>query len=382
MNIKHLTVAAGMLLLAASCSGPFSTRVAGAGVAKTTNGGSVWAFTNKATLPTTAKKNVKQSDSPLASSSVFALRFTPGNSKRLYAATQTSGLFYSENAADSWSQPLKDFAAYDVAIDPTNSDRVFVVGRADAQARVLLTTNGGKSWDGVYNDATADSVARSIAFDPADPKTVAVGLTSGNLILSRDGGTTWSLVQNFQDQVTQLVWHQNRTLFILVRSKGVYKSTDQGKTVQPISEPLLDFTKWRERLQSLNPLSSTATAPAPLDLPTQQTNIFYKMAVGDNPNVLFAGANNGLFSSNDGGQNWQYMKLPLRNDQNTDVRGLALVTGPVNTVFASVGNTVYKTVNAGGSWQVTAIATDATINYILVDPALPSVAYTGFVGSQ
>lgn len=382
MNIKQLVVVGAVALLGAACSGPFGGGVPGAGVAKTTNGGTEWTFANKATLPSTAKKKVKQSDSALAGSSVFALRFAPGNTKRLYAATQTNGLFYSENAADAWSQPLKDFAAYDVAIDPTNSDRVFVVGRANAQARVLLTTNGGKSWDEVYNDASADSIARSVAFDPADPNTVAVGLTSGNLILSRDGGSTWSLVQNFQDQVTQLVWHPNRTLFILIRSKGVYKSTDQAKTVQPLSEPLMDFVKWRERLQTTISGVDPVTAPASLDLPAQQTSIFYKLAVGDNPNTLFVGANNGLFTSADGGQNWTYLKLPLRNAQSTDVRGLALVSSPTAIVYASVGNTVYKTVNGGVSWQVTAIATDATINYILVDPAFPSVAYTGFVGTR
>ncbi len=370
------------MLLAAACGGPFGGGVSGAGIAKTTNGGTDWTFANKATLPSTAKKNVKQSDSALAGSSVFAIRFAPGNSKRMYAATQTNGLFYSENAADSWSQPLKDFAAYDVAIDPTNSDRVFVVGRADAQARVLRTTNGGKSWDGVYNDAVADNIARSVAFDPADPNTIAVGLTSGNLIVSRDGGATWALVQNFQDQVTQLVWHQNRTLFILIRSKGLYKSTDQAKTVQLVSEPLMDFEKWRARLQVQNSSVDTAAAPASLDLPTQQTSVYYKLAVGDTPNLLYVGANNGLFSSADGGQNWQYMKLPLRNTQNTDVRGLAVVSGPTGMVYASVGNTMYKTVNGGASWQVTAIATDATINYILVDPGVPSVAYAGFVGTR
>ncbi|MBP9686760.1 MAG: hypothetical protein KBD66_03095, partial [Candidatus Doudnabacteria bacterium] len=301
MNIKQILILSAVVLMAAGCTGPFGSGVSGAGVAKTTNGGSDWLFANKATVPTTAKKKVKQSDSALASSSVFAMKFVPGNTKRLYAATQTNGLFYSENAADSWSQLLQDFGAYDVAVDPANSDRIFVVGRADTQARVLLTTNGGKSWDEVYNDAAADNIARSVAIDPADPNTIAVGLTSGNLILSRDGGATWSLVQNFQDQVTQLVWHQNRTLYVLIRSKGVYKSTDRGTTVQPISEPLLNFEKWRERILALNPTAST-TASASLDLPAQQTSVFYKLAVGDNPNILYAGANNGLFFSADGGQ--------------------------------------------------------------------------------
>lgn len=383
MTYKTMIACCAVGLLAAACTGPLSSGVSGAGIAKTTNGGGDWVFMNKATVPSTAKKTVKQSTSPISTSNIFTLRFVPGNSKRIYAATQTHGLFYTDNAADSWSRLLDTFAAYDVAIDPTNSERLFVVGRADSRARVLMTSNGGKSWDEVYNDTAADTIARSIAMDPADPNTIAVGLTSGNVVVSRDGGKTWALVQNFQDQVTQLVWHANRTLYMLIRGKGVYVSADQGKTVQNISEPLLDFTKWKDRLQGLVPSIGTSpqTAVGSLDLPTQQTSIFYKLAVGENGRTLYVGANNGLFRTTDSGQTWQYMRLPLKDNQGTDVRGLALGPGGA-AVYAGVSNTVYKTVNGGASWQVTAIATSATINYILVDPALDVVAYAGFIGTK
>ena len=380
MRAKKISIVASICLLAAGCASPFATGSAGAGVAKTTNGGTDWVFSNKATLPSTAKKKAKQTDSPLASGSVFSLRFAPDNTKKLYAATQTNGVFLTDNAADSWSQILSDFAAYDMVIDPTNPERMFVAGRAQNQAKVLVSENGGKSWESVYTDAAVGNIARSIAIDPADSKTLVVGTTAGNLLLSRDAGTSWSLLQNFQDQVTQLVWHKNRTLFILTKSKGLYKSTDRATTIESISKPLLDFSEWQKRLRELNPLQDDTTV-AEIEIPTQPTNTFYKLAVGDNPAQIFVGANNGLFSSTDGGGNWQYMKLPIRSADATEVRGLALGSES-GVVFASVGNTLYKTTNAGSSWQVTAIATSATINYILVDSALPSVAYMGFIGTR
>lgn len=380
--VKKSTVLAALAFMAVSCNplGGGSSSGAGLGVVKTTSGGTDWTFTTKAVAPPTTKKNAKVPVSPLSTSPVLGLRFSPESSQKLYAATQGQGLFYSENSADSWKQVLTKFNAYDFAIDPTNPDHVFVAGQADSQARVLASINRGGSWEEIYNDVAAGNAARSIALDPSNPKSIVVGLGSGNLITSSDGGATWALLQNFQDPVTQLLWQKDRSLFILTRGKGLYLTQDGGKTIQNISKQLLNIDEWRQSL--LSAASGDKTTVAPIDVPQQQTTAFYKVAVGaTNSQLLYMAANNGLFASPDRGTTWQYLKLPLKSTQITEVRGLALADGD-KLLYAAVGNTVFKTVNGGSSWQVEAIATTGTINYILVDPNFNQIAYIGFIASQ
>jgi photosystem II stability/assembly factor-like uncharacterized protein len=380
VRVRKFFALGSLVLMAAAC-GPLGSTPSGAGVAKTSNASGDWQFANKAEIAASnKKKNAKPQDSVLASSNVLALKFVPGESKKLYAATQTQGIFYTENGADTWTHVLPNFNAYDVAVDPGNADHVFVAGQASGQARVVATVNHGKSWDVVYNDAATSNAARAIAFDPADSKTMVVGLNSGNLISTKDGGVTWTLVQNFESPISQLVWHKNRTLYILTRTKGLYVSQDAGHIVANITKQLFEIDTWRQRVSQYE--APDRTSVSQLEVPTQQTSAFYKVAIGTNPQLLYVAANNGLFSSGDGGSNWVYLKLPLRgNAQATDVRGLALADNDT-LLYASVAGTVYKSLNAGQSWQVTAIATTATINYILVDPQFPQVAYAGFIGTS
>lgn len=381
--LKKSLIVAALPFLAVSCNplgGGGSSGSAGLGVAKTTNGGTDWTFMVSAPAPVTKKKNAKIPVSPLSTSPVLGLRFSPEGNQKIYAATQGQGLFYSENSADSWKQVLTKFNAYDFAIDPTNPDHIFVAGQASNEARVLASINRGGSWEEVYNDVATGNAARSIVMDPSNPKMLVVGLGSGNLITSSDGGATWTLLQNFQDPVTQLIWHKDRSLFILTRGKGLYVTQDGGKTIQNISKQLLNIDEWRQSLQVA--ASGDKTTVAPIDVPQQQTTSFYKVAVGASSSQrLYIAANNGLFTSSDRGATWQYLKLPLKSTQITEVRGLALADND-KLLYASVGNTVFKTVNGGSSWQVEAIATPGTINYILVDSNLSQISYIGLIPSQ
>lgn len=366
-----------IVMLGASCN-PLSNEKSGAGVAKTTNSGVDWVFSNKAVLDTT-KKNAKPVDSNLAASSVTSMKFAPLDNSAIFVTTQQNGLFVSRDSAGSWNQILSNFSAYDVAIDPGNADHIFVVGQSGDKARVVQTRDAGKSWLPVYNDASGGQVARAIALDPADPDTIVVGFGSGNLIHSLDGGATWALIQNFQDAVSQMAW-QGNSLYILTRTKGLFETRDGGKTVANISKQLLNIASWREQLNEL--LGSNSTDTGRVNIPASETTAFYKVAITEGlPREIYIGANNGLFKSVNGGTSWQYLQLPLKTAQTTEVRGVGLQHNAA-TIFASVGNTVYKTTNAGSSWQVSAIATSTVINYILVDPKFDQVVYAGFIPGQ
>lgn len=371
-------------LLAAGCKSPLDTSVSGGGVVKTVNGGQDWSAQNKAEPTVNAKgKQTAPAQSALVSSSVTKLSFAPNSSTKLFAAALAQGLFFSANSADTWTQILSKFNVFDFVVDPANEDHIYVAGQSTTHARVLETKDHGKSWQEIFNDAVSQNSARSIALHPTDNKQILVGLNSGDLLQSKDGGQTWSLIQNFQDSIQQITWPTPGLLYVLTRIKGLYISRDGGTTLENISKPLQDLGLWRKNLPvPPAPPTDDQTAVVNTILPPNGVQTFYRLVVDPkNPNALYVTADNGVFANSDGGVLWRYLKLPLRRTDNSAVRAVGLGDQGA-TLYVGVANTVYKSTNQGQAWQVTAIATDAAINYILVDFTVPSVAYIGLTGAR
>jgi photosystem II stability/assembly factor-like uncharacterized protein len=150
-----------------------------------------------------------------------------------------------------------------------------------------------------------------------------------------------------------------------------------------MSKSLLDLNVWRKSLPAPPPLpSDDQTAVVSSVLPSTTAQTFYRFAVDPRvPTTVYVTADNGVFLNADGGVVWSYLKLPLRRTENSPVRAVGL-GDQGKTLYVGVANTVYKSTNQGQAWQVTAIATDAAINYILVDFTVPSVAYIGLTGAR
>lgn len=373
-----------LALLGAGCKGPLDTSVTGGGIVKTVNGAQDWSAQNKAEPTLNAKgKPSAPAQSALASSSVTKLSFAPGSSTKLFAAALGQGLFFSNNSGETWTQILSKFNVFDFVVDPTNEDHIYVSGQSTARARVLETKDHGKSWQEVFNDAVSQNSARTIALNPTKFQQVLVGLNSGDLLVSQDGGQTWSLTQNFQDSVQQITWPTEGLLYVMTRVKGLYVSRDAGKTFENLTKPLLDLNVWRKNLP-VPPLppSDDQTAVVNSSLPSSTSQTFYRFMVDPQISTkVYITADNGVFLNSDGGIVWSYLKLPLRRTENSPVRAVGL-GDQGKTLYVGVANTVYKSTNQGQAWQVTAIATDAAINYILVDFTVPSVAYIGLTKAR
>lgn len=139
----------------------------------------------------------------------------PNNSQIFYGATEWGGIYKSTNGGMSWSHldNHTPFATWDVAVDPSNSQRVYATsffeGRLPLATRagINVSTNGGSTW---AHPATATAPANSatfsclaarrnepsafgIAIEPGAPQNVYVG-TSCGLAISSDSGATWTFV--------------------------------------------------------------------------------------------------------------------------------------------------------------------------------------------
>lgn len=202
-----------------------SDGIQGAGVFKTTDGGSTWDQ-----LPATANSNWFY---------VNRLAIDPNNGDILLAATRT-GLYRSVDAGASWTHLLAA-DALDVDFHPSDSGRAVASGYAGL---AWYTINGGLSWAPASPfPATTDRV--EVAYAPRDPQIVYAGvdLNGGELWKSVDGGKTFLRVNSGTYYLGAQGWYNN-TLWVdptnsstlVVGGIDLYRSTNGGLTFSKISE--------------------------------------------------------------------------------------------------------------------------------------------------
>jgi photosystem II stability/assembly factor-like uncharacterized protein len=353
MNMKQTFFAGvALLLLAAGCN-PFASPPQ-AGILKTENGGMDWAFFN--TVKGTPQTSLSGSD-------ISVLLFEPGSTSSLLAGSYNSGLLRSEDSGVTWESILSKVGIYDVAQSSRDPKIIFAAGTVGGHGKVLKTGDQGKSWQEVYNEESQNNTVRSIAMNPANNQELALGLASGNLVGTQDGGGSWKLLTNFDDQINRVRW-QAGGLYVLLKTEGVMRSTDNGAHFVNLTAPLRPQNSFSNLLES------------------QDTGSFNQFALDSTGAVIYLTAEKGLFATRDGGAHWQNMSLPVR-DKKVIVRSVALASGSLATVYVSAGATIYKTTNSGDSWQTQGIKTNGFINALLVHPTLPQVAYAGvYVGGN
>ncbi|MGH3092832.1 MAG: WD40/YVTN/BNR-like repeat-containing protein, partial [Gaiellaceae bacterium] len=99
---------------------------------------------------------------------------------------------------------------------------------------LLRSDDGGESWD-----VTEAFGAAGLAVKPDDPETVlAAGqgaLTSG-VLLSRDGGRTWNLVEPIEEGAGPVAWSQSEPSlgYVVGFDRRLYKTTDGGASWRPV----------------------------------------------------------------------------------------------------------------------------------------------------
>ncbi|MCC7431403.1 hypothetical protein IT568_11205, partial [bacterium] len=168
----------------------------------------------------------------------------------VWVATQ-SGLAKATNFTTTpvWDFPVDvgwDVSGHEcVEIDPSNTDNVY-----SANSRIHQTQNFGTSWSVVYDEglplATQQKFTEILCVPDSDPTVstqvvlasmVSQDGTTGKIIRSDDGGTTWSTVLSSVPVNTLAINSVSGVLFAGVGDKqqntvqgGIYKSTDNGLT--------------------------------------------------------------------------------------------------------------------------------------------------------
>ena len=350
MNKYIILSVCALSLLSASC-GLFPEKIGG--VLKTSNGGVDWQASNA------LKAGEDGEQGTIVGFSISKLAFDPNGTDTLYAGTFDGGLYKSTDGASSWEQILGQIPIIDFAINPNDSQTIFAAGYFEERGRVLLTKDGGKSWNAVYTAATNNSAVRSVAVNPNNTQQVIIGMTQGELIVSGDSGATWRLANNYSDRINRIIWNNNG-LYVLVKSAGLYRSTDGGSSFQLITAGLQSSGN----ISNLSIFGNTITS-------------YNQLAISNtNPSLMYITTNLGLYRSTDGGASWGFVSMPLRQ---SDLAPTAVSIAPSsdNILYVSAGSNIYKTADGGNTWSISDSLTGSLVNTLLIDPELPQAAYAG-----
>ncbi len=168
----------------------------GIGILKTTDSGQTWFKSLDWTFD--QKRAVQK------------LRLDPLDARTIWAAT-TEGTLISRNGGENWQKVLDVVMATDIAINPNNSDIVFVAcgGMGSPGHGIYRTTDGGESWQKMHlgpNGPETFQGKAMLSISPSSPNIVyaSIGRSSGALFTNEptatwllkttDSGDSWSVV--------------------------------------------------------------------------------------------------------------------------------------------------------------------------------------------
>ncbi|MFH1833936.1 MAG: hypothetical protein ABH877_02840, partial [bacterium] len=258
--------------------------------------------------------------------SISGLRMDPGDPSVLYAIT-ASGLFKTTDGAESWTQvlPLTE-GDLNLAIDPASPSTLYVTWIPwDIPAKglaLLRSDDGGSTWTdlsavdaiaAILRDSPKDGgiTVPQVLFDTsASPSTVYIDAESSTL-RSTDEGDTWSEVQLAKEERQALYAHD------------------------PLAPELMELTGTFIEVGG----SSLVRNVGPV------------VADPDDKSIIYAGTDEGLYKSTDGGKTWTRASTGLTPaGLSQGVSSLVIDPSSPSVLYAIAVDGIYKSIDGGATW--------------------------------
>ena len=186
---------------------------------------------------------------------------------------------------------------------------------------------------------------RVVTIDPRDKNRLFISTLDGQVHVSEDAGKNWKLLVNLNEP--QLVLDQ---LLVDSRdSKMIYTSGHRGKLPGGFFKTTDGGATWIEikdlREQAIHAMTQSK----------------------DDPNMLFVGTKNGMWTSKDSGDNWSKIESP---SSPIDINSMAVDPRNTSTIYAGTTWRPYKSTDSGKSWRLIkdGLIDDSDVFAITIDP--------------
>lgn len=217
---------------------------------------------------------------------------------------------------------INDSDIFGISVSPTKPSLVYM----NACSGIYRSGNGGDKW--LKLPGIPFSARRTYALlpDPSNPEVIFAG-TSEGLWRSKDGGKRWMLLTSKTDVIRAIVVHPGKPdrVMIATDGSGVLSSPNLGDDFTPANTGFInrhilaimtDGAQHGRVLASVYHDGFTGSVYASDDdgqswrlssrgLGTRDAFSFFQ--VPNNPDVIYAGTNNGAFRSSDRGATWSFV---------------------------------------------------------------------------
>ena len=325
------------------------------GIFKTTDGGKSWEH----------KVAIEESESFLDKVKIASMIMDPENNSILYLGTIGNGLYKSDNGTDSWQKVADEnkilngnATVYDIAVENGNSDIIYIATLNNNRGELLKSEDGGKSWTLSYPVPGTGKPVNFVKIDPLSKNVIYIGTEQGGFIKSEDRGNTWLALNWFKSGVKDFVidfWNSNG--IILRTAKEIFKNKEGGNG------------KW----ESLNKTIKT-TSGVKIDI----SKINSMTIDNKNPLIVYITYLNLILVTRDGGYNWEKLNTITPSLTPTGTIPQVKQIGMINDIiYYGAGNALYKSENKGITWSGYNIPIKGDVRYTVSDYKDSQVIYVG-----
>ncbi|MCB0760311.1 MAG: T9SS type A sorting domain-containing protein [Flavobacteriales bacterium] len=192
-----------------------------------------------------------------------------------------------------------------------------------------------------------------VAFHPTNPDIIFVGTPAAGVWRSYDGGQSWETnTDNFLTLgVSALAFDPVNPDIVYLGTGDRDASDSPGMGVMKSTDGGLNWSFVNGGMESLN--------------------VGCLIVKADEPNVVLAGTNDGIFRSEDFGETWVY-----NSPNSTDYRQMVTKPGDPNTIYATANGKYFRTTDGGQNWEWINEGLSGSNRMVLaVTPANPELVY-------
>jgi len=271
-----------------------------------------------------------------------------------------SGSAFSDEKWENVTGSIKDLNLSAIAIDPADSNIVFV----GSSKRLYKSTDSGENWKDIFT-VYGNGRINFIVIDKRDSETIYIA-TSNGLFKTVDSGNTWRRIfkgiGNEEKQVTSIAIHPfNSGMVYAGTKKGLFVSKNNGDN-------------WRTLAGNIE-VNFVAISPT-------------------HPDIFYIAAAKGIFRTTDSGKHWEKVFIAKQengeiedsDDDNSEVeeqkgsKGINCVAiSPLNSnkIYLGTKRGVFISKDAARTWQKmssTGLKSEQ-INFIILPKGMPSFIY-------
>ncbi len=282
----------------------------------------------------------------------------PRDTQVMYTGSVGGGIWKTSDGGGTWaslSDRLPNMAIGCMVFNPTNPDIIYAgtgEGYFNSDALggsgVLKSTDAGENWTIMPATSNFDAVNR-IAISPTDSNRMLVATAKGGVMLSVDGGATFTL-SHWAQQIHQVIFHP----------------TNGQKALMTVQDYDFTLNQWFTQAYYSTDAGATWTAATGIRY-TGYGNRFEVGYAKGSPETIYASTAAGVYRSTNGGVSYIYRGTVGASEQQFWYDNAVWVEPTNSNIVVVAGAYPYRSIDGGASF------TKIGNGYILTEQPHPDV---------